>query len=141
MGMPNNTPISGINGVVKVGTYSNYPAATWAFEMHSSSVPCKSLPSKLFVDVLPGFKTAKLTASGVCRVEFNPFVAARREYINQYKPIIVTAYNLGGVRQIARADSALITDWHWRDDANGMATWQIVALADWQFYNFGDELT
>lgn len=124
--------VSGSFGLFFINDY-NFPAAVWSAEWSGNGIPMGSNASLPYFSILPGMKTCVVSAYGVYDTNFNPFTDGHNAFlganVNMYLQIDEETYTEGTI--------AYIDKWRWKVDSNGLATWSMVALADWKFHDFG----
>ncbi len=128
-------PISGTDGSIVINNYE-YPCSKWTYDMVQSNVPISSASSFPYVDQKPGYKNLTLTASGIARKDFNPFVGAKAAYLGKVCNIKCIASQGIGLEPQNATSNALVTRWIWEDNSDGMASWQLTAVGNWEFTNF-----
>lgn len=137
--MPLQTWISGTTGVVAINS-TVYPANSWEWLTSAGHSPLPTVSSMPFIDMQTGAKQMIFRASGTAAQGFNPFLTpAAKPYLNTYCSIGVTGINVVGLPLTgATCAAALISEWSYRDEADGMCTWQVTAYGSWIFANMNN---
>lgn len=129
-------PVSSNEGTLRINAY-DFPASSWTYITHSSSIILRTASSMPWGDVRAGAKTLTIKATGFCKSDFNPFIRpAIKPYLGNYADITCIAKDNN---TFARSPSALIVDWTFHDESNGSVSWSLEAMGDFTFQNMGGQ--
>ncbi len=124
----NHPPVSGIIGNIIINSYD--------YKMQSTALPINSSKSIPFIDQMQGSKTVMIHAGGVIRTDFNPFSGASPPTTAKLNTFaVIKCEDQIGV-EYATCPSALITLWDYKSEADGVATWEMVAVGNFTFEDF-----
>ncbi len=127
-------PAEGSNPLcmIQIGGYT-YPANIWHFEMLCGQFAVPSLASVPFRGIMSGLRSAAISAAGQVRTGFNPFIAPRQHILGSRQGIICRVNG----EQIASCPTALIVQWVYDADSNGLVDFNLGAVGSWRFTDFG----
>ncbi len=127
----NYEPISGVDGIIYIGSYE-YPCSFYNVTFSQSSVELPSAASYPYTDIQPGMMRCELSANGIARKQFNPNAGNKSAKAGEYKNILLVFWNEDEVQKM-RIPSCYIESWHWTNESFGCASWSFVGRGDYKF--------
>lgn len=127
--------IPGKDGTLRING-SDFPNSVMSWEVTQSPIYLPTIASLPFVDVRPGSRRLVISASGVSRYSFNPFRIVNPANLGTYANIsMICADNFW----YAQCAYAYVHQWNFRDIANGVAEYSIVAIGNFEWSNMGGQ--
>lgn len=126
-------PLSGAQGFISIdGT--NFPASQWNVVSLTENIPIPTVRSVGVVDILPGWTTGVLVATGSFQFAFNPFNPSGMSVLNgSYHSIncmmnLIQGYNF---------PSALVVRWEISNYSSGNPIWSLICMGNYKFRDPG----
>lgn len=125
-------PTSGVSGLVSIGGHT-YTADTWTYNSNIQVFEGVNFVDAPWIPHCTGNKRATATMSGQWDTNFNPNANSNKLGASlTFEELLV-----GGVLQVS---VGIISDWEVKDDANGVPTYTVTAVLDYQFQDFSNAL-